>query len=48
MIIKLSCLIYDKEKVIVVGLRSPYDILKLKNCKSYVCIFETTKKHYIP
>jgi beta-N-acetylhexosaminidase len=34
----------DKEKVIVVSLRSPYDILKLKNCKSYVCIFEATKE----
>lgn len=32
----------DKEKTVVISMRSPYDILHLKNIKSYLCLFEAT------
>lgn len=33
----------QKEKTIVVSLRSPYDILYLDGVQSYICIYETSK-----
>ena len=33
----------QKEKTIVVSLRSPYDILYLDDVKCYICIYETSK-----
>lgn len=32
----------DKEKTIVVSMRSPYDILHLHNVSSYLCLYEAT------
>lgn len=32
----------NKDKTIVVALRSPYDIKYLKKCKSYICIYDYT------
>lgn len=32
----------DKSRVIVVSLRSPYDLLKLEGCKNYICTYEPT------
>ncbi len=32
----------DKSKVIVVSMRSPYDLLKLNGCESYICMYEPT------
>ncbi len=34
----------NKDKVTVVSLRSPYDVLKLEGCKSYICIYEATRE----
>jgi beta-N-acetylhexosaminidase len=34
----------DKEKVVVVSMRSPYDLFHLKDVKSYICIYEVTKE----
>ena len=35
-----NCL--DKEKTIVISMRSPYDILHLNNVSSYLCLYEAT------
>ena len=32
----------NKDKVIVISLRSPYDILYLQDCKTYICCYEAT------
>jgi len=32
----------DKDKVLVVALRSPYDLNKLEDCSNYVCCYEAT------
>jgi beta-N-acetylhexosaminidase len=34
----------DKEKTIVISLRSPFDIHKLKGVKSYICCYDFTKE----
>lgn len=34
----------NKDKVTVVSMRSPYDLLKLDGCQSYICIYEATKE----
>ncbi len=34
----------DKNKLICVALRSPYDILHLEGCKTYLCTFDCTKE----
>ena len=34
----------DKEKLVVVSLRSPYDINHLPGAKNYLCIYEATKE----
>lgn len=36
--------ILDKDKVIVISMRSPYDILHLNGVRSYVCAYELTKE----
>jgi len=32
----------DKEKTVVVSLRSPYDMIQLSNVKNYICLYEAT------
>ena len=34
----------DKDKLIVISLRSPYDINLLPNCKDYICTYDCTKE----
>ena len=33
----------DKEKVVVVSLRSPYDNMHLNGLENYICLYEVTK-----
>ena len=33
----------NKEKVVVVSLRSPYDNMHLKGLENYICLYEVTK-----
>ena len=37
----------DKDKLICVSLRSPFDIIHLNNCKTYLCTFDCTKESLI-
>lgn len=37
----------DKDKVICVSLRSPFDIIHLEYCKTYLCTFDCTKESLI-
>ena len=37
----------DNEKLICVSLRSPFDIIHLKDCKTYLCTFDCTKESLI-
>ena len=34
----------DKEKLICVSLRSPFDIIHLADCKTYLCTFDCSKE----
>ena len=34
----------NKDKGTVVSMRSPYDLVKLDSCRSYICIYEVTKE----
>lgn len=41
---KLYNLLKDNDKLINVALRSPFDIVHMKDCKTYICTFDCTKE----